>query len=111
MTNSVQDHLNTPRFEYLTDRQRNYITLLSEVFFMKNARGTVFPYRPEPYQIEYHADCMVAIQDFPNRLWKKARGIGASATTMMDALMVAHRFKGVKIPVGSVTGTQAFGPI
>ncbi|MCK5216321.1 MAG: hypothetical protein KAJ93_00935, partial [Methanosarcinales archaeon] len=78
---------------------------------MKNARGTVFPYRPEPYQIEYHADCMVAVEDFPNRLWKKARGIGASATTMMDALMVAHRFKGVKIPVGSVTGTQAFGPI
>jgi len=111
MKNSVQDHLDTPRFEYLTDRQRNYIILLSEVFNMKNARGTIFPYRPEPYQIEYHADCMVAVQDFPNRLWKKARGIGASATTMMDALMVAHRYNGVKIPVGSVTGTQAFGPI
>jgi len=41
MNNSVQDHLNTSRFEYLSERQRNYITLLSEVFFMKNARGTV----------------------------------------------------------------------
>ncbi|MCK5013772.1 MAG: hypothetical protein KAS66_08120 [Candidatus Omnitrophica bacterium] len=95
----------------LTTRQENYIHLLQEVFLMKNARGQEFPYRPEPYQINYHADCMVANPASPNRLWKKARGIGASATTMMDALMVAHRYKGVKIPVGSVTGTQAFGPI
>lgn len=95
----------------LSERQKNYITLLSEVFNMKNARGSVFPYRPEPYQIKYHSDCMIANPEFPNRLWKKARGIGASATTMMDALIVAHRFDGVKIPVGSVTGNQAFGPI
>jgi len=95
----------------LTDRQKKYIELLSSVFNMKNSKGDVFPYVPQPYQIEYHADCMIANPDFPNRLWSKSRGVGATSTTMIDALMVAHRYSDVKIPVASVTGAQSDGPI
>lgn len=95
----------------LTRRQRDYINLLSEVFKMKNSRGQSFPYRPQPYQIRYHSDCMLANPDSPGRIWRKSRGVGATSTTMVDALMVAHRYDGVKIPVTSVTGTQSGGPI
>ena len=95
----------------LTDRQNKYIDLLSSVFNMKNSKGDIFPYVPQPYQIEYHADCMIANPDFPNRLWSKSRGVGATSTTMIDALMVAHRYSDVKIPVASVTGAQSDGPI
>lgn len=94
-----------------TKRQKKYIILLCNVFNMKSARGTVSPYRPEPYQIEYHADCMIANPDAENRIWEKARGVGATATTMMDALIVGHRYNDVNIPVASITGTQSNGPI
>ena len=92
-------------------RQKNYLKLLCSVFNMKSARGTVGPYRPEPYQIEYHADCMIANPDADNRIWEKARGVGATATTMIDSLTVGHRYNGVNIPVASITGTQSNGPI
>lgn len=94
-----------------TKRQKNYLKLLCSVFNMKSARGTVGPYRPEPYQIDYHADCMIANPDADNRIWEKARGVGATATTMMDALAVGHRYNDVNIPVASITGTQSNGPI
>lgn len=104
------------RQEYMEDRnftvrQVNYVNLLSAVFNIHNSRGDIFPYEPEGYQIDYHADCMVANPQYPNRIWEKARGVGASATTMMDALMVGHRYNGVNIPVASITGAQSDGPV
>lgn len=95
----------------LTPRQKAYIKLIKKVFNMKNAKGKIFKYTPEPYQIEYHSDCMLANPDFPNRIWDKGRGIGATATTMVDAILVGHRYDGVKIPVASITGAQSDGPI
>jgi phage FluMu gp28-like protein len=92
-------------------RQRNYVNLLCNTFNMKNAKGELFPYRPEKYQIDYHAHCMLAMKDYPHRIWRKARGVGATATTMMDALMVSHRFRKQTIPVASITGEQASVPI
>lgn len=94
-----------------TTKQRRYVITLSETFNMKNSRGDIFPYSPQPYQIEYHADCMLANPDYPNRITKKSRGIGATAMTMIDSLMVAHRYDNVKIPVASITGVQSDGPI
>lgn len=94
-----------------TRRQRKYVETLSETFNMKNARGDIFPYTPQPYQIEYHADCMLANPNYPNRITKKSRGIGATAMTMIDALMVAHTYDNVKIPVASITGAQSDGPL
>jgi hypothetical protein len=94
-----------------TQRQKDYINLLASTFNMKNSRGDRFPYQPEPYQCEYHAECMLANPNFQNRIWRKARGVGATATTMMDALMIAHRYNNVNIPVASITGTQSSAPV
>lgn len=94
-----------------TKRQKRYLNVICNAFNMKSARGNISPYSPEPYQIEYHADCMIANPDAENRIWEKARGVGATATTMIDALMVGHRYNDVNIPVASITGTQSNGPI
>ena len=93
-------------------RQHDYVNLLTQVFQIKNARGDLAPYRPEPFQIDYHAHCILAMKnDYPHRIWEKARGIGATSSTMMDSVMVAHRFKKLTIPVASITGEQAAVPI
>lgn len=92
-------------------RQQDYVKLLTEVFQVKNARGELSPYSPEPFQVDYHAHCMLAMKDYQHRIWRKARGVGATASTMMDAVMVAHRFRALTIPVASITGEQAAVPI
>jgi len=104
------------RAEYMENqgydkRQMNYVKLLCNTFNLKNAFGYYKPYSPEPYQIQYHAHCMLAMKDYPHRIWRKARGVGATSSTMMDCVMVAHRFKKLTIPVASITGEQAAVPI
>lgn len=92
-------------------RQQDYVKLLTNVFQVKNARGELSPYSPEPYQIDFHAHCMLAMKDYKHRIWRKARGVGATACTAMDSVMVAHRFRKLTIPVASITGEQAAVPI
>ena len=92
-------------------RQMNYVNLLCNVFNLKNARGELSPYRPEKYQVDYHAHCILAMKDYPHRIWKKSRGVGATAATMCDALMVAHRYRKQRIPIASITGDTADVPI
>ena len=92
-------------------RQIRYVDMLTKVFNMKSGKGTVFPYSPEAFQVNYHAHCILAMKDFPHRIWKKSRGVGATAATMVDALTVAHRFRKQKIPVASITGDTSDVPI
>jgi phage FluMu gp28-like protein len=92
-------------------RQKNYVKLLTEVFNIKNSRGELSPYSPVPYQVDYHANCILARKDFRHRIWKKSRGVGATACTMMDALMVAHRYSNQRIPIASITGETSEVPI
>jgi hypothetical protein len=82
---------------------------------MRDSYGRWFPYEPEPYQVEWHKKFILANPDeevHENRLWNKCRGIGATAITMMDLLMMAATYDGLTIPVTSMTGKQALkGPI
>jgi phage FluMu gp28-like protein len=92
-------------------RQQNYVKLVTKVFNLKNARGELSPYSPAPFQVDYHAHCILAMKDYSHRIWKKSRGIGATACTMCDALMVAHRYRKQRIPIASITGETADVPI
>jgi len=95
-----------------TERQQNYVVLLTHTFNLKNSKGELFAYSPEPFQVDYHAHCILAMgKKAPHRIWKKSRGVGATATTMMDALMVAHRYRKQRIPVASITGDTSEVPI
>jgi phage FluMu gp28-like protein len=94
-------------------RQKKYLKLLTNVFQIKNSRGELMLYSPEPYQVDYHANCILAVKsnEITHRIWKKSRGVGATATTMMDALMVAHRYRKQRIPIASITGDTSDVPI
>jgi len=92
-------------------RQMNYVNLLCNVFQVKNAKGELSPYRPEKYQVDFHAHCILAMKDYKHRIWRKARGVGATACTSMDSVMVAHFYRKLTIPVASITGEQAAVPI
>lgn len=76
-------------------------------------------YKPEPYQVDWHKDFLLPNMSeideedtVKNRILNKCRGIGATATTMMDLIMMAATYDGLTIPVASMTGKQALrGPI
>jgi hypothetical protein len=93
-------------------KPENYVKLLSQIFRIKDALGTVYDYKPEPYQVEWHKRFYLVDREAPNRLWIKGRGVGATAITIMDLLMLAATYRGLTIPVSSVTRPQAsMGPI
>jgi hypothetical protein len=96
---SLQKYLNTSRPEL-------YVKLLARVFKIKDALGNVYNYEPLPYEVEWHKHFYLVNPSGRNRLWHKGRGVGATATTMMDLLMMASTYKGLKIPISSITGRQ-----
>lgn len=79
---------------------------LRELFQVKDALGNVFPYEPTPYQVEWHKHFFLVDSNAPNRLWSKGRGLGATAITMMDLLMLGTTYHDLKIPIASITGRQ-----
>ena len=67
---------------------------------------------PTWYQVLWHGKCILADPEAPNRLWHKCRGLGATACTIMDLLMLAATYDGLTIPISSITGKQvAMGPV
>lgn len=79
---------------------------------MRDALGRWFDYEPTWYQVKWHEKCILADPEAPNRLWHKCRGLGATASTIMDLLMLAATYDGLTIPISSITGKQvAMGPV
>jgi len=102
---SLQKYLSSSRPEL-------YVKLLSQVFRIKDTLGNVYDYEPTPYQVAWHKHFYLVDPEASNRLWVKGRGVGATAITMMDLLMLGATYKGLTIPVSSVTRPQAsMGPI
>ena len=97
------------------DKPNEYVRIVTDTFRMRDALGRWFDYRPLPYQVEWHRKFILAnprLVDHPHRIWHKCRGIGATAITMMDLLMMASTYHDLTIPVASMTGKQALrGPI
>jgi len=93
--------------KYLTaSRPELYVKLLSKVFRIKDALGTIYNYEPLPYESAWHQHFYLVNPEGQNRLWHKGRGVGATATTMMDLLMMASTYTNLKIPISSITGRQ-----
>lgn len=99
-----------------------YIKTLKNTFRIHDNLGRQFNYEPTQFQIAWHKDFFMADPDrlqseeaqggWLHRLYWKGRGIGATATTMMDLIMAAITYEGLTIPVSSITGRQAKkGPI
>jgi hypothetical protein len=82
------------------------VKLLSEIFQIKDSLGNIYPYIPQPYQVEWHRHFFLVDPNSPNRLWTKGRGLGATAITMMDLLMLGTTYRNLKIPIASITGRQ-----
>jgi hypothetical protein len=103
----------------LLDKPEAYVDILRKTFRIRNAYGQWSNYNPEPYQVEWHKDFVLPnMPDIDeedtvqNRILNKCRGIGATAMTMMDLIMMAATYDGLTIPVASMTGKQALrGPI
>jgi len=76
------------------------------LFQIKDAVGRIRPYQPRPYQVEWHRHFYLVDPESPNRLWNKGRGVGATAITMMDLLMLGSVYHDLKIPICSITGKQ-----
>lgn len=103
----------------MLDRPEAYVDILRKTFRMRDSYGRWFDYVPQPYQVQWHKDFI--LPNMPeideentvqNRILNKCRGIGATATTMMDLIMMAATYDGLTIPVASMTGKQALrGPI
>lgn len=96
------------------DKPDAYVKLLMKTFRMRDAFGRWFDYEPQPYQVAWHKDFILCndIDTIMNRILTKCRGMGATAMTMMDLLMMAATWDGLTIPVASMTGKQALkGPI
>lgn len=60
----------------------------------------------QPYQEQWHRHFYLLDPSSPNRLWNKGRGVGATAITMMDLLMLGSTYNDLKIPICSITGKQ-----
>ena len=86
-----------------TDRKRQYVKYLEARFKIKDSLGRVYQYRALPYQREWHSHFYLVDPEGPNRIWHKGRGVGATAITMMDLIVLGSRFDNLKIPVSSVT--------
>lgn len=95
----------------LTEKQRKYIDILSGTFNIKDSYGRIVPYHPLDYQVKYHAESMICRSDFKHRIWSKSRGVGATLSSCMDLLMLAHRYDGVNIAVSSRSAESATTPI
>lgn len=96
------------------DKPEAYVELLARTFRIRNALGQWSDYIPQPYQVLWHKDFLLCndMDDIKNRILTKCRGMGATAMTMMDLLMMAATYDGLTIPVASMTGKQALrGPI
>ena len=87
-------------------RVHDYLLRLQRFFQVKDALGRIQPYRMRPYQAEWHSHFYLVDKEAPNRLWSKGRGVGATAITMMDLLMLGSRYNDLKIPICSITGKQ-----
>lgn len=99
------------RLENLS-KPEHYVKVLRDTFRMRDALGRWFDYEPQWYQVEWHKKFILADPDAPYRLWHKCRGLGATASTMMDLLMLASTYHGLTIPISSITGKQVeMGPI
>lgn len=92
----------------LDNRQRRYVELLPELFRIKTARGNVLDYEPEPFQVWWHAHSPLALgSKAKGRIVEKGRGLGFTYTAAMDALLYAHRYDRITVPVaGRQAGTS-----
>jgi len=92
-----------------------YCKAIEALFNLKDAVGRPFPYKMQPFQREWHSHFLLANPDSEfhlNRIWTKGRGLGATATTMIDLIMLAMTYRNLTIPISSITGQQAAqGPI
>ena len=96
------------------DKPEAYVEILRKTFRIRNALGVWGNYEPMPYQVAWHKDFLLCndMDTIQNRILTKCRGIGATAMTMMDLIMMAATYDGLTIPVASMTGKQALrGPI
>ena len=93
-------------------KPEHYVKVIRDTFRMRDALGRWFDYVPTWYQVLWHEKCILADPEAPNRLWWKCRGLGATACTMIDLLLLASTYDGLTIPISSITGKQAaMGPV
>jgi phage FluMu gp28-like protein len=86
----------------LTTSQKKYVLLLEKVFNVFSMRENAFiPYKTVPWQQEFHAYSLNALQKqyWKDKLVVKGRGISFSVSSMIDLVMSASKFKNLVIPV------------
>lgn len=88
-----------PKLE-LTKEQEAYIKLVTELFNMRTQAGTPIPYRPTPYQVEFHAESLnVKKESAKDILFIKARGVSFTMTTAIELIMSANYYRGAVFPI------------
>lgn len=91
----------------LTKRQKRFITLFSSLFNVRNAKGEVTNFIPEPFQQEFLAGSMLCNKNYKNRIVNKGRGIGLTALIAGEILIAARMMPKVKIPITSISAKTA----
>lgn len=87
--------------------QKRFITLFSQVFQIRNARGQMMPFYPEPFQQEFLKDSMLCDKNYKNRIVIKGRGIGLTSLVAGELVLTAQSMKNVKIPITSISARTA----
>lgn len=84
----------------LNEKQRKYVALLENIFYMKNPRGQKVPYKMTPYQKEYHSESLNILEEkAKNIIWNKARGVSFTMSTLVELIMTGASYEDQEIPI------------
>ena len=91
----------------LTERQKRFIQLFASIYNIRDAKGQLKPFYPEPFQQEILRDSILCNKSPQNRIINKGRGIGLTALIAGEILLAATLMPKIKIPVASISAKTA----